>query len=98
MTGALVDSACYANEEQNVTLRDPAATHDYDFEITQCAPNAKTKQFAIVDFNGQVLMLDPTGNAKAAKLVSEQHRKGRLVVTGRKDHEKLLADSISANP
>lgn len=99
-TGTLVNGDCYAREERNVTLRDPAANHDYNFELQQCAPNAKTKQFAIVDFNGQALMLDQSGNAKAAALVSQQHRKGRLEVTvsGRKDHETIEADSISANP
>jgi hypothetical protein len=98
-SGALVDNVCYAREERNVTLRNPDANHDRDFEIRQCSPNAKTKEYAVVDHDGQSLKLDAAGNAKAAKLVSDLHRKGRLEVnvSGRKSKETLLVTSIAAS-
>lgn len=95
-TGALVDNGCYTRAQQTVTLR---ANHDRNLEIDQCAPTVKTRQFAVVDRDGQSLELDTAGNAKAATLVSELHRKGRLdvTVTGRESKETLIVDSISAD-
>jgi hypothetical protein len=98
-SGALVDAGCYTREEQNVTNKgDVETNHDRSFEIRQCSPGAKTMKFAVVDRDGQSFKLDAAGNAKAARLVSEQHVKGWLDVTvsGRKSGGTVMADSISA--
>jgi hypothetical protein len=99
-SGALVDAGCYTREEQNVTNKgDFDTNHDRGFEIRACTPSAKTTEFTVVDHNGQSFNLDAAGNAQAARLVSDQHVKGRLevTVTGRKSGQTVAADSISAD-
>jgi hypothetical protein len=68
-SGALVDSTCYGIEERNTTLKAEEVNHDRDFEINQCKPSGKTKSYAIVRRDGQMLHLDSSANAKAADLV-----------------------------
>jgi len=97
-SGALVDADCYAREERNVTLKAEEVNHDRDFEINQCAPNAKTKSFTVVERNGLSFNLDPQGNAKAAGLIPAAPRKGRIYVdvTGEKSPDTVKVSSISA--
>jgi len=97
-SGALVDASCYAREERNVTLRSVEVNHDRTFEIHQCAPNARTKTFSVVQEDGQSFKLDTGGDAKAAHLVAAMPaKKGRVEVqvTGEKSNETVTVRSIS---
>ena len=70
---------------------------DRDLEIRYCTPNAKTKSFAIVNFDGLSFKLDSTGDAKAAELVRETAKKSRfkVVITGEMSKGTIKVDSIS---
>jgi hypothetical protein len=98
-TGDLVDSRCYASEENNVNPFDPPfnVNHDRGYEIRVCRPTDRTKSFAIVDPDGRTLQLDPSGNDRVAELVRQTDKKSRLLVTltGEKRKNTVHVDSIS---
>ena len=98
-TGDLVDSRCYASEENNVNPFDPPSNvnHDRGYEIRVCRPNARTRSFAIVDPDGRTFQLDPSGNGRVADLVRQADKKSRLLVTvtGEKRKKTVSVDSIS---
>jgi hypothetical protein len=98
-TGDLVDSRCYASEENNVNPFDPPSNvnHDRGYEIRVCRPNARTKSFAIVDPDGRTFQLDPSGNNRVAEFVRQTDKKSRLLVTvtGDKCKNTVSVDSIS---
>jgi hypothetical protein len=98
-TGDLVDSKCYASEENNVNPFDPPnnVNHDRGYEIRVCRPNARTKAFTVVNSDGQSVQLDASGNVKATDLVRQADRKSRLLVTvtGEKQKDTVRVDSIS---
>lgn len=101
-TGALVDSKCYDAEERNIapTNTDGAVNVDRSAEIDYCHPGAKTKVFAIVDFDGTMFKLDTEGNAKASALVRAHPQKSRyrVEVKGKKGARTLKVESISPAP
>jgi hypothetical protein len=98
-SGFLVDSKCYDIEEQNVNPRDTLTSvdRDRDLEVRLCAPNAKTKSFAVVRSDWLSLKFDSAVNAKAAELVRQIHKKSvfLVTVTGEKNKTTVKVDSIS---
>jgi len=101
-TGYLVDSNCYTSEEANINPFDPSfyANQDRGFEILACRPKPRTKSFVLVDSDGHTFKLDPSGNAKLAKLadfVRQTDKKSRLLVTvtGEMNKDTVAIDSIS---
>ena len=101
-SGALVDSKCFEAEERNIS---PTSTlgyvnRDKDLEIRLCYPKPKTKDFAVVDFDGMLHKLDPAGNAKAAELARTSGRRPRIPVTviGEMSGKVVKVDSISVQP
>jgi hypothetical protein len=99
-SGDLVDAKCYAAEERNVNPTDTETAVDRDrgFEIRYCAPQAKTKTFALVEPDGGSLDLDPAGNAKASQLVQATGKEHfvPVVVSGDMAGKAIRVDSISA--
>ncbi len=98
-TGALVDSKCFDNELRNVgpTNTDSQANTDKAYEIRYCHPNAKTKSFAVVDFDGASHALDAAGSAKAEEFVRANPHKSRyeVKVTGEVQGKAIKVESIS---
>jgi ribosomal protein S17 len=98
-TGYLVDAKCYASEERNVNPFAPSfdANHDRAYEISVCRPKVRTKEFTVIDVNGQSFKLDPSGNAKAAEFVREIGQKRLLYVkvTGDRHDKTITVESIS---
>ena len=97
-SGTLVDSKCYDAEQRNVNPTDTLTNVDRDGnrEIRYCSPSAKTKTFAVVQFDGPSLQFDSAGNAKAAELVRKTGKKALLavVITGDMDKNTIKVDSI----
>jgi len=98
-SGFLVDSDCYDSELRNTN---PAGSISYvdrdkDADVRFCAPNAKTKSFAIVDHDGLSFKLDAAGNAKAAAITRQAAKKQylKVVVTGERRRSRVQVDSIS---
>jgi len=98
-SGALVDSKCYVLVERNVNPTDTLTYVDRDknWEIRFCAPNARTKFFAVVLPDGLSFSLDTAGNAKAAELVRRTGKRSLFVValTGEMSRHTVRVDSIS---
>jgi len=98
-SGVLVDSRCYESEERNVNPTDTMIYVDRDtnLEIAYCAPNAKTKAFALVQPDGLSFKLDSDGNAKAVELVrrTAKRRRFSVTITGETNKGTLKVDSIS---
>jgi hypothetical protein len=96
--GALVDAKCYASMQRNVN---PAETHpastDTRRAIRYCSPNQKTKSFAIVQQDGLVLNLDPSGDQKAAALFLKVGKRSPYPVhaKGEMSGDTLKVDEIS---
>ena len=97
-TGYLVDGKCYASEERNVNPFAASfdANHDRAYEIRVCGPKFRTKEFIVVDVNGESFKLDPSGNAKAADFVRQIGQKQLLYVTvnGERHENIVTVDSI----
>src|SRR5215471_3446442 len=89
-TGYLLDAKCYASEERNVNPFAPSfdANHDRAYEIRVCRPKIRTKEFTVIDVNGQSFKLDPSGNAKATEFVREIGQKRLLYVTVTGERQK----------
>ena len=98
-SGALVDAGCYRSELDNVGPgQSPTYSgRDMEYSVRYCAPNAKTRRFAVVEDNWNVLRLDAVGNAKAADVVrhSGKRRPIEEKVTGGVDRNTVKVDSIS---
>lgn len=98
-SGDLVDSKCYTSEVNNRNPSDTDTFVDTDrgYEIRYCAPNAKTKSFAIVQPDGVSLPLDTAGNTQAAELVQKTGKKSvfPVAVTGKEEKGTIQVDSIS---
>jgi len=101
-SGVLVDSKCFDSMERNVNSTDTLTNVDRDtnLEIRYCAPNAKTKSFAVVPPEGMSFRLDPAGNAEAAQLVRKAGKKSRfaVAVTGTIAKGTVKVDSILLAP
>jgi hypothetical protein len=97
-TGALVDAKCYAAEQRNKspTNTDSDVNTDKDAEIHYCRANAKTKDFAVVDFDGFAHALDAAGNTKAAEFVRAHPSKSgyRVEVIGENSGAGIQVTSI----
>lgn len=98
-SGALVDAGCYRNELDNVSP-DQSLTYsgrDMEYSVRYCAPNAKTRKFAVVEDDWNVLRLDAAGNAKAADLVRQAGRRRPIEVRliGQIDRNRVKVESIS---
>jgi hypothetical protein len=97
-SGALVDSNCYDTLNRNVNPWETSpGARDWNQEIRYCAPNKKTKTFAVVQEDLTRLKLDSNGNSKAAELVRKTGKKSGygVVVTGQVSGKILKVDSIS---
>lgn len=98
-SGALVDARCYRSELDNVapTQSMTYATRDMGYSVRYCSPNVKTKTFAVVEDNWNVIFLDMAGNAKAVQLVRQagNRRPIEVTVTGGMNKNTVKADSIS---
>lgn len=83
-SGVLVDSNCYHDDQTNVNKDESTTVRDMNLEIRQCAPNQKTKVFAVVLPDWSSLKLGAAGNAKASAIVrGTQKRSGiEVMVTG----------------
>ena len=99
-SGALVDSKCYMALERNVNPTDTltAVNRDRNQEIRYCTPTAKTKIFAVVQWDNTIVRLDPAGNAKILEVVRQAGKTSRLnvQVTGEQHDHVVKADSIAA--
>ncbi|HTS75222.1 MAG TPA: hypothetical protein VMG40_03405 [Bryobacteraceae bacterium] len=97
-TGALVDAKCYAAEQRNKspTNTDSDVNTDKDAEVHYCRANAKTRDFAVVDFDGFPHALDAAGNGKAAEFVRAHPSKSgyRVEVMGEKSGAGIQVTSI----
>ena len=82
-SGFLVNSDCYEALERNTNPWDTSTyvDRDRDWEIRYCAPNHKTKSFAVVDHDGHVFRLDPAANPKAAQILQRAAKEEFLAVT-----------------
>jgi hypothetical protein len=98
-TGFLVNSSCYGSLERNHNPNDTLSfvNRDRGAEVRYCAPNGKTKSFAIVGQDGQTAKFDAPGNVKAAELVRQTGKKSLwpVNVTGQLQRGKVSVDSIS---
>jgi len=96
-TGFLVDAGCYDTEERNVRVYDFETNHDRDYEIRVCAPSAKSKEYKIVDHDGQSLKLDPAANSKVVQALGANRLKKPVAVTieGTRTGKSIQVDSIS---
>jgi hypothetical protein len=99
-SGYLVNSDCYQSELRNTGPWDTSSyvDRDKDSDVRLCAPNSKTKSFAIVDHDGMSFKLDTTGNAKAAEITRQAVKKQflKVLVTGEKSKGGIRVDSISS--
>jgi hypothetical protein len=97
-----VDAGCYAREESNINANDTTfdVDHDRNWEIRQCLPTAKTKEFTLVERSGQSINLDAEGNAKAEAMLPKTGKKSRIYVTIRGEREKnaVKVEAIAVNP
>ena len=101
-TGSLVDAKCYQTIEQNHSPTDTETyvDRDKDMEIRFCRPKAKTRAFAVVDFNGQSFTLDAAGNLQATELVrnaAKGTRRFSVTVTGEMSKNTVKVDSLVAS-
>ena len=99
-SGVLVDAKCYEAEERNISPNDTQsyADRDLDMEARYCAPNLKTKTFAIVLYDWSHPRLDAVGNQKAAELVRKIGKKRNfpVVVKGEITKNTVQVNSISS--
>jgi len=99
-SGFLVDSRCFASLEWNANPTDTEGSVDRDrrSEVRYCAPNRKTKIFAVVEEDGETLQLDPAGNARILEFVSKtgKRRFFHVEITGEKAKKTVQVESISA--
>jgi hypothetical protein len=100
-SGVLVNSKCWAFEENNVNPTDTLTSVDRDrnLEIRACSPNAKTKSFAVVLPDGLSFQLDAAGNTKAAELIRQSGKQSvfTVAVTGEMTKNTVKVDSIATN-
>lgn len=98
-SGFLVNSDCYESELRNTNRAGSISDvdRDKDADVRFCAPNAKTKSFAIVDHDGLSFKLDAAGNAKAAEITRQAAKKEflKVVVTGERRRGRVQVDSIT---
>jgi hypothetical protein len=99
-SGYLVNSSCYAVEASNVNPTDTMTyvDRDRDLDVRLCAPNAKTKSFAVVQSDGEWFKLNSAGNTKATELVRSTGKiKEHLpvAVTGQMNKNTVEVTSIS---
>jgi hypothetical protein len=97
-SGFLVNSSCYESLENNHNPTDTETNvnRNRGAEVRYCAPNAKTKSFAVIDRDGQSFKFDRAGNAKAADLVKVTGKKllWPVNVSGERERNELKVDSI----
>jgi len=93
-SGLLVDSTCYDTVHQNTQRWD---TRDTTLDVELCAPNAKTRSFALVQKGSQTFKFDSAGDTKAAELVRKTANGTPYFVTviGEREQNILKVDSIS---
>jgi hypothetical protein len=98
-SGFLVNSSCYESLESNHNPNDTETYVDRDraAEVRYCAPNQKTKSFAVVEGDGESFALDPAGNVKAAALVRQTGKKQLwpVNVSGQREKREVKVSSIS---
>jgi hypothetical protein len=98
-SGFLVNSSCYESLESNHNPNDTLTYVDRDrgSEVRYCAPNTKTKSFAVVEEDGESFTLDPAGNVKAAALVRQTGKKQLwpVNVSGQRQKDEVKVSSIS---
>jgi hypothetical protein len=101
-SGFLVNSNCYESLESNHNPTDSETYVDRDrgAEVRYCAPNAKTRHFAVVQEDGLSFTLDPAGTLKAAQLVKQTGKKSLwpVIVTGQREKGEVKVNSISLAP
>jgi len=99
--GALVDSKCYAELDNNRNPNDTSSSVDRDraYEIRYCTPSQKTKRFGLVQRDGENLLLDAAGNAKAIGLIRQSPPKTveMVRVTGKEADGILNVGSITVD-
>jgi hypothetical protein len=95
-SGYLVDSNCWRNRQENVSLDTSLVSRDMRMDLFYCLPTAKTKRFAVVLYDWSALRLDAAGNERAADLVRRAGKKPLLdvTVTGVLDRKTIQAASI----
>lgn len=97
--GVLVNSSCYDNVENNTNpaARNEDAVRDRDFDVRFCHADARTKQFTVVQPDGQSFKLDAAGNAKAEEIVRKGNPKNMFVVevTGPEHDGSIAVNSIT---
>lgn len=96
-TGYLVDSGCYKNDKANHNISPSTVDRDMNMELKQCAPDSKTKSFALVLPDWSSLKLDTAGSTKATELVrNASHRTPiQVTLTGERSANEVKVDSIS---
>lgn len=97
-SGALVDSECYAAKLRSVNGRENAhVSSDKGRSVRYCAPDARTKSFAIVQRDGEHFDLNPDGNEKATHLLSTAGKKYQYIVnvTGEITGQTIQVETIA---
>lgn len=99
-SGALVNASCYRSELENVGGAGQSMTYsgrDMQYSLRYCAPNAKTKTFAVVANDWNPIFLDAAGNARASELARQAGKQCpiEVTVTGQMDKDTVKVDSIS---
>jgi hypothetical protein len=97
-SGYLVDSGCWRDRQENVSLDTSPVSRDMRMDLHYCLPTARTKRFAVVLPDWSALLLDSAGNERAADLV---HRAGKrplidVTVRGVRHGDTILSESIPA--
>ena len=99
-SGTLVDAGCWGYMENDVGQKttEQYVDRDRNEEVRLCAPNAKTKTFAVIPPDGIGLTLDANGGATAAALVKTQpgHKVIRVTVSGERTRNSIQVSSLAA--
>ena len=97
-SGYLVDSSCWRNRQENVSLDTSPVSRNMRMDLFYCLPTAKTKRFAVVLPDWSALLLDSAGNERAADLVRRAGKRPLIDVTvsGVRNGKTILAASIPA--
>ena len=95
-SGTLVDPGCFASAQGNTTHGEHPGSTDLNRTLRRCAPNAKTKSFALVQHDGKVVDFDPDSNGKAHEFILKGIKPPyHVTVAGEMSHDTIKVSTIS---
>jgi hypothetical protein len=97
-TGFLVDSACYASEQDNANKGATTTDRDMRMEVRYCAANANTKHFALVldDWGAVKLLSAQSGSLSQLARSAPKRSPLEVTVTGDLAGDSIHVQAISA--